>query len=509
VSEQINNPFLSMRVSIKASNFMHYTLTKILSMVVLGIGVIVLIGWFTDIDILKSLSPTWVTMKFATALSFVMSGVILYCMNESVRRNSEYAKMFLLAPLIVILFFMVTLLVSTVTGISTGIQDIFIKEEAGAIKSVAPGIPSVGTMINFLLVHIASIILLLNLLKRKKIFSLIAGIITTIGGLAIFGYAIDIEVLYYTIEGFSTAMALHTAITFVLIGVTMFFLAKHNEIKKVMPSHHVSIRTKIMTILLPGTLATLILMSAIHYSFAQKEVTQETIEQIRYLQIPLIISILALLIHASLFLSNSISEPIRKLKDKVRSIPIGDLNAKMGLTTKDEIVELTTAFEELRLNILENELKIQKQTQKLRSSEQKFRDLYENSPNLLRTIDTNGNILDCNEMYTKTLGYTKKEIIGSSIFNHVPKEKHDAMKRSFEVWKKIGRVGGREVTLLRKDRTTFRALITASGIYNKEGNLIGSNTSIIDLTEIKKAKEQAQEEKTKRLTALSSLLNLS
>jgi len=142
---------------------------------------------------------------------------------------------------------------------------------------------------------------------------------------------------------------------------------------------------------------------------------------------------------------------------------------------------------------------------KLEKSEQKFRDLYENSPNLLRTIDINGDIVDCNEMYSKTLGYTKDKIIGSSIFNHVPKEKYDAMEKSFEAWKKIGRVGGREVTLQRKDKTTFPALLTASGIYNKKGDLVGSNTSIINLTEINKTKERLQEEKIKRLTAIGEL----
>jgi len=499
VSEQINDPFLSMKVgSTKASNFIHYNLTKIFSMLVFGIGIIVLIGWFTDIDILKSLLPTWVTMKFATALSFVMSGVILYCMNESIRKNSEYAKMFLLAPMIVILFFMVTLLVSTIAGISTGIQDIFIKEEIGAIKSVAPGIPSIGTMINFLLVYTAGIILLLNFVKQKKILSLFASLITIIGGLAIFGYATGMEIFYYTIEGFSTAMALHTAIAFMLIGVGMFFLAKGNKTKKVIPSHYLTIREKIVIIFLPATVAILILMLAIHYSFTQQEITQKTIEQIRYLQIPVVISILSLVIHASLFLSNSISVPIKELKDKVNSIAGEKYNVHNGHKIKDEIIELTMTFEEMRLQGA-------KQTQKLVSSEQKFRDLYENSPNLLRTIDINGKILDCNERYAQTLGYTKMEVISSSIFNHVPKDKHDVMKKSFEGWKKIGRVGGREVTLLRKDGTTFPALLTASGIYNAKGDLVGSNTSIINLTEINKIRKQVQEEKIKRLTAIGEL----
>jgi len=42
----MNNPFLSMRISIKDPNFIYYNLTKILSIAVLGIGVIVLITSF-------------------------------------------------------------------------------------------------------------------------------------------------------------------------------------------------------------------------------------------------------------------------------------------------------------------------------------------------------------------------------------------------------------------------------------------------------------------------------
>jgi len=79
------------------------------------------------------------------------------------------------------------------------------------------------------------------------------------------------------------------------------------------------------------------------------------------------------------------------------------------------------------------------------------------------------------------------------------------MRESFEVWKKIGRIGGREVTLQRKDGTTFPAILTASGIYDEKGDLIGSNTSITNLTEINTVKKQVQEEKTKRLTAIGEL----
>lgn len=42
------------------------------------IGSIVMVGWIFDIEILKSLSPTWVTMKFTTALSFTLSGIFWF-----------------------------------------------------------------------------------------------------------------------------------------------------------------------------------------------------------------------------------------------------------------------------------------------------------------------------------------------------------------------------------------------------------------------------------------------
>jgi PAS domain S-box-containing protein len=47
--------------------------------------------------------------------------------------------------------------------------------------------------------------------------------------------------------------------------------------------------------------------------------------------------------------------------------------------------------------------------------EEKYRNLYEHSPDLLRTIDLNGVIIDCNKSYAKNLGYTKDEIIGKTV----------------------------------------------------------------------------------------------
>jgi len=145
----------------------------------------------------------------------------------------------------------------------------------------------------------------------------------------------------------------------------------------------------------------------------------------------------------------------------------------------------------------------------LQTSEAKFRNLYENSPDLHRTINTNGIIIDCNDTYAKTLGFTKKEVIGTSIFAHTP-EKHMKKKRdSFETWRRTGTVKNQHVWMMRKDGTTFPALISATTIYDKDGEIIGSNTVIRDIIEIFEAKEKIKKDQIQIRNQLEELQKLS
>jgi len=47
------------------------------------------------------------------------------------------------------------------------------------------------------------------------------------------GYIINAPILYYTISGWSTAMALHTAILFVLLGIGLVLVGKGNSNKNI------------------------------------------------------------------------------------------------------------------------------------------------------------------------------------------------------------------------------------------------------------------------------------
>ena len=130
----------------------------------------------------------------------------------------------------------------------------------------------------------------------------------------------------------------------------------------------------------------------------------------------------------------------------------------------------------------------------VRELENRYKKLYEGSPSMYRTIDIHGFIIDCNQAYADTLGYsTKSEVIGHSLFEHVAPESTDAMHNSFKEWQLRGAVKDKEIFLKRKDNSIFAALLNATSLYDDNNNLVGSNTAITDMTEMQRTRQQLQE----------------
>jgi len=260
---------------------MYYTnLTRILSATVIIIGLVVMIGWFTDDDVLKRLNPNWVTMKFSTAVSFLASGLVVLLMNESRNKNLEPAKIIIFAPLIIVLFFMATFLVSTIAGTSSGVSSLLVTEDpSSALQSVKPGTPSVGTMINFLLITGIGFTYLLVHPKHKKYSNICGAIVLALAIIALVGYAIDSPPLYYQIEGASGAMALHTAIAFALLGIGMmlFVRPKYLETNISKTRFSLKISTKITLAFLISALFPIIVLGFIAFDLAETSLEKETI----------------------------------------------------------------------------------------------------------------------------------------------------------------------------------------------------------------------------------------
>ena len=179
------------------------------------------------------------------------------------------------------------------------------------------------------------------------------------------------------------------------------------------------------------------------------------------------------------FIGLSVTNRIRNLRNIANKITLGESEVMIDFKGSDEIHDIALS--------LKSVIDSQRKSEELHSrSEKKYKDLYENSLDLYRTIDTNGTIIDCNKSYAERLGYTKKEIIGESIFKHTADDNVKAMTESFETWKKTGNVKNKEIWLKTKDAIIFPTLISANNLYAEKGILIGSNTIIKDISELKK-----------------------
>jgi hypothetical protein len=204
-------------------NKTNFTFVKILSGVIAAAGLTVMAGWIFDFGLLKSIAPAFVSMKFSTAFAFVVSSISLYFLARAREGEFEKAQValsitsFILAILMGLLFF------SDVFGIETGIEGLFV-HDPGDAKSVVAGMPSVPTMVNFLLIALAGIITIINpagILPKLKAIGVTVGVI---GLLAVFGYVFNAPLLYYFIPGVNSAMALHTALLFVALGTGLLCL---------------------------------------------------------------------------------------------------------------------------------------------------------------------------------------------------------------------------------------------------------------------------------------------
>lgn len=197
---------------------------KALSLAVIIGGGMVITGWIFDIGVLKSISPLWVSMKLATAISFVLSGVTLYFIVKAMEGEFDKAQVALSITSLIIVLLMGILFFSALLKMRTGVEDLFMKESAGTVKTVTPGRPSVPTMLNFLLIAFAGVLTILNPKKLQSKLRIIGLIVVSIGTLAVVGYIMNAPLLYYFIEGMNSAIALHTAILFVLLGVGLLCL---------------------------------------------------------------------------------------------------------------------------------------------------------------------------------------------------------------------------------------------------------------------------------------------
>jgi signal transduction histidine kinase len=327
---------------------------KILSIIVIAIGTAVTIGWIFDIAILKSILPNYVTMKISTSICFIFSGITLYFISRFKEGKGAISEVVVPTSGLVIFLFMGTFLISIFISFHTGIEDIFVKESGNIFGTAIPGRPSIGAILNFILIITYGIFSMSHSVKHRKSSVWFGYLVTGIGSVSLVGYAANMPTLYYVYQGVSNAMALHTSVLFVMLGSAMILLRSYYQ---EMSTQSLKMRNKLVSLFIVASITPIIFIGSLSYGITRQSISADSFA----VSILIVGTITAITIGIFSFsISRSIVIPILKIKDVVLQISSGRLDLQADENSGDELGDLARAFNKMTYNIKQSdEIKLQ------------------------------------------------------------------------------------------------------------------------------------------------------
>ena len=181
-------------------------------------GLIVLIGWYTNTIEFIQVLPTFVPMQYNTALGFLLAGVGLLA---SFKDKETLGK--IIFSIVGTIGFLT--LLEYLVGIDLGIDELFMKHYI-TVETSHPGRMAPNTALCFLLTSIAMLLSRKKDYNKERISGIIGFLVFGLGLMSFIGYLINMKVTYAW--GELTGMAVHTAMGFMIMGagITTFRIYK-------------------------------------------------------------------------------------------------------------------------------------------------------------------------------------------------------------------------------------------------------------------------------------------
>jgi len=192
-----------------------------------------------------------------------------------------------------------------------------------------------------------------------------------------------------------------------------------------------------------------------------------------------------------------------------------DGNARRLLATHTDISTAKRMEDELRRtngsigepdsDSMQTHRQLEQRTRELERAEAKYKDLFDNSPDMLGVVDANSaNLVACNRKLASTLGYERSELIGRPVFDLYHPSCLDAAKSTFRSFKRTGVVRDVELQMMRKDGRIVDVVLNGTDIRDEQGNLLHRRSAWHDISERKRIESQI----ARRNEDLETLLNV-
>ncbi len=221
-------------------------------------------------------------------------------------------------------------------------------------------------------------------------------------------------------------------------------------------------------------------------------------QQKAYLLVVLFVLIIAVVVATVSFsIHSGVVKPIRKLHEGAEIIGAGNLNYKVGTMAKDEVGQLSRAFDQMTIQLkgsfaeLEKEITERKQAEEaLRLANAYNRSLIEASLDPLVTIGSNGRITDVNGATEKVTGHSREQLIGTDFMDYFSEP--EKAKAGYQQVFHDGFVQDYALEIRHKDGHLTPVLYNASVYRDEAGHVMGVFAAARDITERKRAEEEIE-----------------
>ncbi len=210
-------------------------------------------------------------------------------------------------------------------------------------------------------------------------------------------------------------------------------------------------------------------------------------------------------IFLALAVSYYISRPLGKLAYEVRKAATGTLeDFEIVPSSIKEVMELNVGMEEMICERLASE-------EALKSSEAKYRSLFESSPDAVMTIGVDGRFKDLNDAATELVGYTREDLIGKHFAELMMLYEEEELERVMQVFTKLVQEGfliteyGLQLTTKDGEK---RDVITHNSVVKEQGEMVALQIVIHDITESLAAEKELKKSEWKWRTLVHNAPNI-
>jgi PAS domain S-box-containing protein len=169
----------------------------------------------------------------------------------------------------------------------------------------------------------------------------------------------------------------------------------------------------------------------------------------------------------------------------------------LELRVEERTRELAQANRRLTTEIAE---KLQTETS-LRLSEARFREIYENAPVMMHSIDQEGKIRNVNQKWLAEMGFARNEVEGHGIENFVTADSANDLRNILPTFWRDGKISDVHYRYVKKGGTVVDVLLDSVVVDDRVWGKVSLST-VRDVTQIMRAEERLRESRERLELAL-------